>query len=116
MAILGNVLGPLFVLSFCLSKSFPLSLALVILAGVANAVRQTLCNSLIQINTQEQYHGRVMSIFNLLFTGMSQAGTLLMGGLAEGIGAPVAVGAGALASVALGLLFVWRLPHVRRLP
>jgi MFS family permease len=112
----GNVLGPLFVLSFCLSKSFPLSLALVILAGVANAVRQTLCNSLIQINTQEQYHGRVMSIFNLLFTGMSQAGTLLMGGLAEGIGAPVAVGAGALASVALGLLFVWRLPHVRRLP
>lgn len=112
----GNVLGPLFVALFCLSRSFPLGLALVLLAGVANAMRQTLANSLIQINTQEQYHGRVMSIFNLLFTGMSQVGTLLMGGLAEGVGAPVAVGAGALASVVLGLTFVWRMPHVRRLP
>ena len=112
----GNVLGPLFVASFCLSRSFPLSLALVILAGAANAIRQTLSNSLIQISTQEEYHGRVMSIFNLLFTGMSQAGTLLMGGLAEVTSAPIAVGAGALASVFLGLAFAWRMPHVRRLP
>jgi len=57
-----------------------------------------------------------MSIFNLLFTGMSQAGTLLMGGLAEVTSAPIAIGAGALASVILGLVFAWHMPHVRRLP
>jgi len=112
----GNIIGPLFVALFCLSGSFPLSLALVVLAGAGNAIRQTLANSLIQINTQENYHGRVMSIFNLLFSGMSQAGTLLMGGLAEVTGAPIAIGAGALVSVALGAIFFWRMPHVRRLP
>lgn len=112
----GNVVGPLLLIPFCLSGAFPLSLGLVVLVGASNAVRQTLANSLIQLNTAEAYHGRVMSIFSLLFTGMSQAGTLAVGGVAEVTGAPWAVGASAVLSVLFGLLFLWRLSSVHRLP
>jgi MFS-type transporter involved in bile tolerance (Atg22 family) len=113
---LGNVMGPAFLVLFCLSCSFPLSLALIVLVGASNAVRQTLANSLIQIITPEEYHGRVMSVFNLLFNGMSRIGALGVGAIAEASSAPWAVGVGAATSLALGLIVIWRMPYVHRLP
>lgn len=128
---LSNVLGPALLALFCLSPALPallarwlpgirvsafaVSMVLVVLVGASNAVRQTLANSLIQIRTAEEYHGRVMSIFNLLFNGMSRAGALVLGGIAEFSGAPWAVGGAAAVSVLLGLLMIWRMPEVRRL-
>jgi hypothetical protein len=84
--------------------------------GAGNAVRQTLANSLIQLNVAEDYHGRVMSVFNLLFNGMSRVGALGLGAIAEVTGAPLAIGAGALVSVVLGLAFMQVMPHVRQMP
>jgi MFS family permease len=112
---LGNVMGPMFLILFCLSRSLPLSLGLVVLVGASNALRQTLANSLIQIIASEQYHGRVMSVFNLLFNGMSRIGALGVGALAEATGAPWAVGIGAGISVVFGLAVIWRMPYVHRL-
>ncbi len=111
----GNVMGPVFLFLFCLSRSFPMSLALVVLVGASNAVRQTLANSLIQITSSEEYHGRVMSVFNLLFNGMSRVGALGVGAMAEVTSAPWALGLGAIVSFAWGLAVIWRMPHVQRL-
>ena len=113
--ILGNIMGPAFLILFCLSWSFPLSLALIVLVGASNAVRQTLANSLIQIIASEDYHGRVMSVFNLLFNGMSRIGALGVGAVAEVTGAPWAVGLGAAVSLVWGLMVIWRMPYVYRL-
>jgi predicted MFS family arabinose efflux permease len=111
-----HVAGSVFLVLFCLSRSFPLSLALMIPVGASNTARYTLANSQVQLIAQNEFHGRVMSIFSLLFSGMSQAGALVLGAVAEGTGAPWAIGIGAVASVILGLMFVWRMPYVRRLP
>jgi len=111
----GNIMGPVFVFLFCLSRSFPLSLALVALVGASSAVRQTLASSLIQIISSGEYHGRVMSVFNLLFSGMSQMGALGAGAVAEFTGAPWALGLGAIVSLVWALGVVWRMPYVRRL-
>lgn len=113
---LGNVMGPAFLVLFCLSRSFPLSVAVIVLVGASNAVRQTLANSSIQIIASEEYHGRVMSIFNLLFNGMSRVGALGVGGLAEVVGAAWAVGLGAVVSLIWGLIVIRRMPYVHRLP
>ncbi|MFB0546505.1 MAG: MFS transporter, partial [Anaerolineae bacterium] len=112
---LGNAIGPALLILFCLSWSFPLSLVLVVLVGASNAVRQTLANSLIQLTTSEEYHGRVMSIFNLLFNGMSRVGALAVGSLAEITGVAWAVGLGAVVSLVWGLIVIWRMPYVQRL-
>jgi MFS family permease len=112
----SNVVGPALLVLFCLSRSFPASLVLIVLVGASNALRLTLATSLIQILALERFRGRLMSIFYLLSNGMQQAGALGMGAMAELSSVPWAVGVGALVSVALGLVFFWRLSDVRRLP
>lgn len=111
-----NVLGPLFLVWFCLTPSFYTALGLVFLVGSSNAIRTTLANSLIQLNSIEEYQGRVMSIFNLLFNGSSRVGALIIGGLAEFSGAPQALGISAAISVMIGLIIHFRMSNVRQLP
>jgi MFS family permease len=112
---LGNVMGPAFLVTFCLSQSFVFSLALVALVGTSNAIRQILANSLLQLSASEEYHGRVMSIFNLLFNGMARAGALGVGAVAEFTGAPLALGASAALSLVFGVAIVWGMPEVAQL-
>jgi MFS family permease len=111
----GNALAPAILVLFAVSRSFYISLALVALVGLSNAIRQTLANSLLQLSANEEYHGRVMSIFNLLNGGMSRFGALGVGALAQVTNAPLAYSASAISSLILGLLIVWRMPHLYHL-
>jgi ENTS family enterobactin (siderophore) exporter len=88
---------------------------IVVLIGGSNAVRQALANSLIQLSAKEEYHGRVMSVFNLLFNGMSRVGALVVGGLAEFTGIAFALGVGGTASLLMSLIIVWRMSYVHRI-
>ncbi|HSJ55258.1 MAG TPA: MFS transporter [Anaerolineae bacterium] len=110
--VIGNLLGPAFLLLFCLSQSFAVSFVVVALVGASNAIRQTLANSLIQLNTADHYHGRVMSLFNLLFNGMSRTGALGVGAVAEVTGVPLALGASAVISLILGVVMLRGMPEV----
>ncbi len=111
----GSILGPVFLVVFSLSRSFAASLVFVALAGASSAVRNTLANGLIQIECSEEYHGRVMSVFNLLFSGMSQLGALAAGAVAEVTGAPWAIGLSAAVGMAWALIVLWRMLYVYRL-
>jgi hypothetical protein len=74
----------------------------------------TLGNSLTQLNTADGFQGRTMSIFNLLFNGMSRIGALIIGGFAEIINISWALGLSAGLSVAIGVVMFFYMPHVRR--
>lgn len=111
----ANFLGPIFLVGFSFSSNFTLSLALVVIVGAFNAVRLTLGNSLTQLNTADDYHGRMMSLFNLLFNGMSRVGALVIGGFAEIISVSWAMGISAAISAMIGLILLFRMPGVRRL-
>jgi predicted MFS family arabinose efflux permease len=111
----GNTLGPAILIVFTLSRSLTLSLILIACVAFNSAIRQTLANSLIQINTPVEFQGRVMSIFNLLFNGMSRVGVMAIGGLAELLGIALAVAVGAVISLLWGLFVIWRMPYIYRL-
>jgi MFS-type transporter involved in bile tolerance (Atg22 family) len=111
----GYILGPLFVILFCVSRSYQISLGLITLVGASNAIRQTLSSSLLQIIAPQGYHGRVMSIFSILFGGMSRVGALGVGAMAEVTGAPWAMGVSAGASMMAGLILTIRLPDLYRI-
>lgn len=113
---IANVIGPVFLVIFSVTGLLPLSLLFVVLVGASNAIRLTLANSLAQLNSAKEYHGRVMSIFNLLFNGMSRVGALFIGGLADLTNIAWALGISAAASAIIGLVVIYRLPQVRRLP
>lgn len=113
---IANIIGPVFLILFSLSQSLPIALALVVLVGSSNAVRQTLANSLLQLNSLEDYHGRVMSVFNLLFNGMSRFGALIIGALAEFTNISLALGLGASMSAIIGVAVYLKMPYLRKLP
>ena len=112
---ISNIISPLFLILFCFSQTYLISMALVFAVGASNAIRQTLANSFIQLNVNERYHGRVMSVFNLMFSGMSRTGALTIGAIAEIISAPYAISAGAFISFIISIVIYRKMPSITNL-
>jgi MFS family permease len=109
--VVAALLFALLELAFAASRSFPLSMALLALAGFAMIMFTATANTICQTNTPPELRGRVMSIYVLLFAGTTPLGSLFVGVLAHAYGAPVAMAAGGglsgLAAV-YGLVAWWR--------
>jgi len=111
----GNLLLPALLAAFAFSRSFPLSLLCLVGVGWAMIAQNTTANTLIQITVPDHLRGRVMSVYTLLFMGMTPLGNLQAGTVASLMGAPFAVGFGAAICALAALLILWRLPQLRRL-
>src|SRR6202140_1087139 len=116
---LGNVvafsatgLGVSLVL-FSASRWFWISFAILVLSGFTMMMQFTSTNTLIQAMVPDQLRGRVMSLYSMMFLGMSPLGSLLAGAVADRIGAPVTVAIGGLASCLGGLAFARKWPSMR---
>ena len=89
---------------FGLSKSMPLSLAMLFIVGAADMFSVYIRQSLIQLHTPDEKRGRVSSASLLTISASNEGGDAWSGWLASLIGpvaAVVAGGAGAIAIVAL---------------
>ena len=95
------------------SHWFWISFTILILSGFTMMMQFTATNTLIQAMVPDQLRGRVMSIYSMMFLGMSPLGSLLAGWLADRIGAPVTVAIGGLASCLGGLAFARKWPSMR---
>jgi MFS family permease len=105
---------PASLLLFALSTSYYLSLALVFLAGLAQALVWTVIATLILGNTAQPMRGRVMG----LRTGVVIAlpiGNFLAGAVAERFGAPLAQGAYAVSAMIIMVGIVLLVPSLHRL-
>lgn len=103
----------LVLIAFAWSRSFVLSLALLIPAGFAMVVAMASSNTLIQSMVPNEIRGRVMAVYSMVFMGSAPLGALLAGTLAERIGAPAAVSAGGILCVLAAIVFWLRLPAHR---
>jgi len=115
MLTIGNLAFPLVLLLFAASRSFALSLVLMLLVGVSFVWQNALANTLLQIATPDELRGRVMSLWSLTFQGMMRVGGLQAGFVADWIGAPLSVGIGAAISLGFGLFVAVRFPKVREM-
>jgi MFS family permease len=116
---LGNVvaysatgLGASLVL-FSASHWYWISFAILVLSGFTMMMQFTSSNTLIQAMVPDQLRGRVMSLYSMMFLGMTPFGSLLAGALADHIGAPVTVALGGLASCLGGIAFLRKWPAMR---
>jgi MFS family permease len=98
---------------FGASRWYWASLAALTLAGFAMMLQFTSTNTLIQAMVPDQLRGRVMSLYSMMFIGMSPIGSLVAGALAPHIGAPITVALGGLASLAGGVVFARAWPSMR---
>jgi Arabinose efflux permease len=70
-----------------LNKSLMFTSLLLIITGFFNISFSTTSNSLLQLNSKDEYRGRVMSIYSLVFAGATPIGSLLTGWICDNIGA-----------------------------
>jgi len=82
---------------FALSRSLPLSLALLAIAGFGIMTLMACTHTALLILAEEDKRGRVMSLFTLSFMATVPFGSLLAGAIASVVGTPVilALGGGA---------------------
>ncbi len=92
--------------SFSASTSYPLSVALLFIAGFVNLAYSSMAQTLVQLNAPAQSRGRVIGLYN-----MSSLGMMTFSGLSVGVGGSVigihwslGLSAGALAVTAVSLM------------
>jgi MFS family permease len=98
--------------AFSLSRSLPLSLAVLVMTGFVLIVNTATTNTLLQTLTPDELRGRVMSVFTLAFVGMGPIGALQAGILADRIGAPTTLMVGAVICVLITFALFRRVQQV----
>jgi MFS family permease len=92
------------------ASSVPMAAATLAVMGLSQITFQATCNSILQLTAPDGLRGRIMSLYSLVFAGVTPFGALAVGWIAEAFGTPAACaigGAGGLLSVA-ALTVVWR--------
>src|SRR5438445_12582903 len=95
---------------FALSRSFWLSVVLLLPVGYFIMLQMASSNTLIQAMVPDALRGRAMAVYSMMFMGLAPVGALLGGALADRLGAPMTVAIGGLASVAGAWWFGVQLP------
>ena len=99
---------------FGLSTWLPLSMAALVLVGMADVVSVVIRASLMQLQTPDELRGRVTAAFSM-FTGTSnQLGEFRAGVIASAFGAVSAVVIGGLSTVAVVALWLVLFPDLRK--
>ena len=91
---------------FSLSRSLPLSYAMLVLVGASMMTVFATVTSLVQLITTNEMRGRVMSVYNCAFRGGMPMGNLLSGWLVPMFTAPMVLGANGLVLILMALYFL----------
>jgi len=114
-ALLGAVaVYGLATLGFGLSRTFPLSVALYMLAGAADQVSVVMRQTAIQLSTPDALRGRVSAVNMIFIAASNQLGAVESGFLAAATSATFAVASGGVGCLLVVLWTAWRLPELRR--
>ena len=114
MLLAGGIFLGIALTAFAFSNLWTLSLVLIAFVGLGGTVRMSLTNTLIQYYVEDEYRGRVMSLFMMQF-GLSSFGTFVAGLVAEAYGAQWAVGSFAMVLIVLSIGALIILPQIRKL-
>jgi predicted MFS family arabinose efflux permease len=110
----GGMVAGVGLVTLAFSRSWYLSLAAMFIIGAGQAVHSTALVAVLQVLTDAEYLGRVMSIL-MMNQGLSGVGIFFVGILSEGIGIQRAIGGFALALILLSFSFLVFLPRIRKL-
>ena len=98
---------------FSFSRSFWLSVLLLLPVGYFVMLQMSSSNTLIQVMVPDVLRGRVMAVYSMMFMGMAPVGALLGGALADRLGPQLTVAIGGFASVLGAWWFAVQLPKIR---
>jgi MFS family permease len=89
-----------------LSRIYPISLTLLTLVGVFSIMFSAATQTRLQVIVPDEYRGRVMSLYTLLFAGTTPIGSQFIGDISQRWNVQIAIEA-ACALLAIGLVLAW---------
>lgn len=104
----------LFIAAFTVSRSLPLSMALLFVAGFCAAIYLNVAMTTLQLLVPDALRGRVMGVWSMTWF-MVTVGGFISGSGAELLGAPTMIAIGALAVSAFALAVLLTVPELRAL-
>jgi MFS family permease len=108
-------LSGLATIGFGLSTSFPLSLAALAMMGAFDQISDNIRQTLVQLATSDEMRGRVNAVQQISGSTSNGLGDFISGVTAGWFGAPLAISVGGLAAVAIGGLWAYWFPALRRI-
>lgn len=100
----GNAVFTLGIVLFSYTANFPLALFFLAIAGAGLISQFSMINATIQKSVVQKYRGRVMSLYTLMFLGLSPLGSFQIGFFTEHFGPGFAIRLGAAISFFFALL------------
>jgi len=97
------------VLLFSRAGSLPLALFLIMLSGMGMMAQIAATNTYVQTNVPGHMRGRMISYYAMSFQGTLPVGSLLAGGVAHRIGAPLTACLQGAAGIVCAVIFLWSL-------
>jgi len=111
----GNLVFPAMIIVVALSRSFHLTIACLVVAGLGFMTQNATTNTLVQTTVPDGLRGRVMSVYMMVFLGFYPIGSLIAGTVAERFGLSAGAAFGGAIGLAYGLYLFWRFPKIRAL-
>ncbi|MGB7595621.1 MAG: MFS transporter [Erysipelotrichaceae bacterium] len=111
--IIGAISTCFFMAILGLEHTYLIACVTVFAIGLSSIVFTALANSIIQLNSSDQMRGRVMSVYTLVFLGVTPIGSLATGGLIEWIGISWTMILSGLVSIVITLFTVYFLRNNR---
>jgi len=106
---------PVVLILFANSQNLRMSALFLVGVGFCNLTYLASTNSLIQSIVPDDLRGRVVSTYMFAFVGLGPLGQLMMGAVAQAVGASMAVTAGGIVCMACALMVLVFQPRIRRL-
>ena len=97
------------------SRNLPLSLFLMVIAGLGLMLHTASSNTILQTITDDDKRGRIMSLYTMAIMGTAPFGSLMAGSLAKVIGTPGTILAGGAISIISAFYFFRKLPQLKDL-
>ncbi len=106
---------PVFIIIFSFNRNLFLSLFLLVIIGGILIAIFNLSNATIQTLVDEEFRGRVMSIYSFGFFAIVPVGSLLIGAEAEHLGAPEAILINGVILFVFMAVVNWRFPNLKKI-
>jgi MFS family permease len=103
-----------FTVAFGLSRSFVLSVAVLVGAGACDMVSVIVRHTLVQVATPDEMRGRVSAVNSVFIGASNEVGQFESGVTAAWLGAVPAVIMGGIGTIAVVLLWAKAFPELRR--
>lgn len=113
MVLWGMAFFAVMIMLYGLSSVYLLSLVAIAFVGLGYGIAATMNDTLIQLNVDDRYRGRVMAVYSTVW-GLSPAGGLLAGAMANVVGLQLAVALNGLI-VLLYVLYLWIWSPMKRM-